>query len=389
LIKKSNHTDKIAFLFGAGISIPAKIPNTKEISEIILNSKEINRGGAENYFFGAIQSWNIYKDLPERVRTFLTFLRDEIENYYNDKDRIINYEDIFYLLDFIEYNFYEPEGNPAFKYIFKEFEPKIKNLLTPLDTFFEHSFDMNSLLSESKKYIKQILSKLLARKAESFVGFNFLKEALLKKDLKKVDIFTLNHDIVLERFFKINNLTFNDGFQKNINDIETWNPKLFNNEDRIKLYKIHGSINWQYCDQYSWEDNRITKIRDIERFDTIANALILIGTHNKMSNYIQDLYLELYYRFYQALNMHNILIVAGYGFNDRGINQKIFNWLFNPSKKILIIDPNVEEKKIKFHSALLSEWDKNNRIIKISDYVENVTWNEIQTKLEQLRQSTN
>ena len=69
----------------------------------------------------------------------------------------------------------------------------------------------------------------------------------------------------------------------------------------------------------------------LDKFDTINNALILIGTHNKMSDYIKDLYLELYYRFYRNLNYHNILITVGYDFNDRGINQKIFNWLYNPS----------------------------------------------------------
>ena len=109
--------------------------------------------------------------------------------------------------------------------------------------------------------------------------------------------------------------------------------------DRIKIYKIHGSVDWHYYDQESWEDNRICKIQEIEKYDTISNAFILIGTHNKMSDYIKDLYLELYYRFYKTLNNHNKLIVVGYGFNDRGINQKIFNWLYNPLNKVLIIDP--------------------------------------------------
>ena len=237
-----NTFDKIAFLFGAGISIPAKIPGTAEISEILLKSRDIVRGSAENFFFDKPErfDWSLNKDIPQRVQYFLNILKTEIEAYYGDNKRSINYEDIYYLLDFIEFNYYASEGNPAFKYLIKEFEPKIKNLLVPLDLELDISFDMNSLLKESKMFIKQNVSKLLAKKAESFISFNFLKEALIKKDINKVDIFTLNHDIVLERFLEANNVTFNDGFQKNNDDVEIWNPQFFNNRDRIKLYKIHG-----------------------------------------------------------------------------------------------------------------------------------------------------
>ncbi len=71
----------------------------------------------------------------------------------------------------------------------------------------------------------------------------------------------------------------------------------------------------------------------------------------------------------------------GYGFNDRGINQKIFNWLYNPLNKVLIIDPQTENKKVKFPSYLFSEWYESKRIKKISDYIENISWNDIQSQL--------
>jgi len=376
--------DKIAFLFGSGISIPAKIPSTLEISEILLNSKSIVRGSAENFFFDNPKrfEWSLYKDIPQRVQNFLNVLKIEIEQYYNNISRTINYEDIYYLLDFIEYNYYQNEGNPAFKYIIKEFEPKIKDILIPLDPDLEDSFDMNRLLYESKRYIKQTTAKLLSVQAQNFSGLRFLQDVLLKKDYNSFDIFSLNHDTVIEQFFNNYNISFNDGFQRNSSNVEIWNPQLFENEDKIKLYKIHGSVNWQYYDQENCEDNQICKIPEIDKYDTISNSLILIGTHNKISDYIKDLYLELYYRFYKNLNNHNKLIIIGYGFNDRGINQKIFNWLYNPFNKLLIIDPQVETKKIKFPSYLFRHWDKNNKISKITDYIENISWKDIQSRLE-------
>lgn len=371
------------FLFGAGISIPAKISSTNEVTETILNNTNIVRGSAENFYFDNPQNyyWSLYKDIPKRVQLFLISLQKEIQDYYVEEKRIINYEDIYYLLDFIEYNFYQTDGNPAFKYLISEFEPKIKSLLTPLDELLEDSFNIERLLSESKMFIKQIVSKILAKKAETLDGLRFLNEALLDHNFSFFEIFTLNHDIVLEQNFESNNISYNDGFRIIEKVGSIWEPQLLDNDDKVKLYKIHGSINWQYYNQESWEDNRIIKfpIDSLEKFDTINNALILIGTHNKMSKYIEDLYLELYYRFYKILNSCDNLIIAGYGFNDRGINQKIFNWLNKPSNNLVIIDPHVEDIKFKFPTRFYSNWDKNQTIKKIPSQIENINWDTIKS----------
>jgi hypothetical protein len=378
------------FLFGAGISIPAKIPSTETITQVILESKKIVRGSAENFYFDDPKnnSWSLYKDVPVRVQSFLTSLKNEIQDYYDDERRKINYEDIFFLLDFIEYNFYQKDGDPAFKYLIAEIEPRIKSLLSPLDPLLEDSFDMNRLLSESKRFIRQVVAKLLSRKAESFDGLKFLNDSLLDNDFSSFEIFTLNHDTVLEQNFESKDINYNDGFRKNEEMIDIWDSQLFDNENEVNLYKMHGSVNWQYYDQESWEDNRIRKFPIImfEKFDTISNALILIGTHNKMSNYIKDLYLELYYRFYKILNSCNTLIIAGYGFNDRGINQKIFNWLNNPLNNLVLIDPNAENMKFKFPSNLFRNWDNSQTIRKISSRIEKVSWDTIKATL---RLSTN
>jgi hypothetical protein len=375
--------EKIVFLFGAGISIPAKIPSTETITNVILESKEIVRGSAENFYFDdpINNSWSLYKDIPDRVQSFLVSLKNEIDDYYDDKERTINYEDIFFLLDFIEYNFYQKEGNPAFKYLIAEFEPRIKSLLSPLDSMLKDSFDMNRLLSESKMLIKQVVAKLLSKKAESFEGLKFLNDSFLDNDFNSFEIFTLNHDIVLEQNFESKKIKYNDGFSKNEEMIDIWDPQLFDNKNKINLYKLHGSVNWQYYDQESWEDNRISKfpIDRLEKFDTISNALILIGTHNKMSDYIKDLYLELYYRLYKILNSCNTLVIAGYGFNDRGINQKIFNWLNNPLNNLVLIDPNAENIKFKFPSHLLRNWEDSESIRRIPHRIEQISWDLIKS----------
>lgn len=230
--------------------------------------------------------------------------------------------------------------------------------------------------------MRQTVSKILSKRAESFIGFQFLKELLSQKDYNHIDIFTLNHDTVLEQFFENENIGFNDGFTASKDKNRIWEPELFDRDDKIKLYKIHGSVNWNYYDSDDWEEKRIIKIpfSSIINIDTI-NSLILIGTYNKLSDYIKDLYLELYYRFYKTLNEHNNLIIIGYGFNDRGINQKIFNWLYSPLNSILIVDPKVDELRIKFPSYLFNLWDKNNRIRRIQDSIDNVSLERIVSQI--------
>src|SRR3990172_1062815 len=115
----SNTSKKnIAFLFGAGVSIPSKISSTKCITEKIFSGKGIVRGNAENYFFGDSTKFDYdpYQQFIPRIITFLNSLERELRNYYKDSNEIINYEDIYYLVDFIRNNVYGTEKNPAFKY---------------------------------------------------------------------------------------------------------------------------------------------------------------------------------------------------------------------------------------------------------------------------------
>ena len=48
-------------------------------------------------------------------------------------------------------------------------------------------------------FIKQIVSKILAKKAEYLDGLRFLNEALMDNNFSSFEIFTLNHDIVSNR----------------------------------------------------------------------------------------------------------------------------------------------------------------------------------------------
>ena len=370
---------KVAFLFGAGVSIPAKLPSTKCLTDQIFSGKGIVRGMAENYFFGEPQKFDYdpYQEFIPRIRTFLNLLKNELHEYYNDSKESVNYEDTYYLLDFIRKNIYGAEKNPAFKYLLKNFESTLNKLSAPIDPLINEKISLETLLNETIIYIKDSVILSLLKKPESYVGLSLLGEIISNNHFNTIDVFTLNHDLVIEEFLKSINKDFCEGFGKEVEGYRFWDQSLFELDNRINLYKLHGSVDWYYYDETSWEDRRICKCTSDIVWRDPRKPEILIGTYNKLAEYIKGIYLELFCRFYKTLNMHSYLIISGYSFSDKGINAKIIEWIYYGNKKMIIIDPLVNSLKEKVPSSLFRIWNDKNRINLIQNNIEKVSWNDI------------
>lgn len=102
------------------------------------------------------------------------------------------------------------------------------------------------------------------------------------------------------------------------------------------LLKLHGSINW-----YRYKDGRSRDIAakvtgpDRDHLKTSDGAdlgvsqerILLAVTTNKELAYGSGVFLELMYQLHRLLKDTNLLIVSGYGFGDKGINNRIWYWL--------------------------------------------------------------
>lgn len=373
----------IVFLFGAGVSEPAKIPSTRCITEKIFSGEGIVRGTAENYFFAHPEkfNWDPNQEFIPRIKTFLELLEKELKVYYEDPNEFVNYEGLYYLLDFIRKNIYGAEKNPAFKYLLKSFESTIEKLSSPIDPLINSEVTLENLLDETIKYIEYTVINSLSKKPENFSGLSLLNKIIDEPNFNKIDIFTLNHDTVIEKFLLSNKQSFCEGFGDEENGYRFWDQSLFEASERINLFKLHGSIDWYYFDETSWTDRRICKCTPEIVWRDPQKPIILIGTYNKLAEYIKNIYLELYYLFYKTLKEHNKIIISGYSFGDKGINDKIFDWLLTGNNRMIIIDPYVENLRDKMPSILFGEWNKNNKIIPIKEYIENVTLEQLQQYL--------
>lgn len=370
---------KIAFLFGAGVSIPAKIPKTETITNKIFTGEGIVRGTAEDYFFDNPEKffWDPYQGYIPRIISFLKLLENELQNYYRKSTEPITYEDLYYLLDFIRKNIFGSEINPSFRYLLKNFEANLVEFLSPLDPLNNSKIALEDFLDETIKYIEFSVILSLSKKAESYKGLSLLNEVIQEQSFNKIDIYTLNHDKVIEEYLLYEKIAFCEGFGRDEDGFRFWDISLFEAQNRIALYKLHGSVDWYYFDERSWTDRRICKCSPDVLWRENRKPILLIGTYNKLASYIKSIYLELFYKFYTTLTSHNVIIVSGYSFGDKGINEKLFDWVLTGNNKMIIIDPYVDNLKNKLWTVLLSEWEKENKIIPIKGNIEDVTLSRI------------
>lgn len=180
-------------------------------------------------------------------------------------------------------------------------------------------------------------------KAESML--QPIREILNYSDNVKVNIFSLNYDLILESI--LNSPTakiLDNGFsEKEISDskIRYW-ASDFNNElspTKINLYKLHGSIDWEYN-----QDSEEISIK--ENIDDGREPLMIFGSYSKMLSF--DPFLYILSSFRALLQEATIFVVIGYSFHDKYINNLLIQQLSQNTeedipKKLLVIDPSLNK----------------------------------------------
>lgn len=183
--------------------------------------------------------------------------------------------------------------------------------------------------------------------------------------VSEVNLFTLNHDMLLENFLRKKGVRVVDGLREasNGDGSRRWDPSVFDVpscERCVNLFKLHGSINWwrwgpsvgvlqdKVSREHADRDGRFVgaympqepKKPLYEHVLESEGPRILAGTFNKILDYNSEIFLELHHRFHLALQGCKTSVVCGYGFGDKGVNTRIAEWRHRHSNaRLLIIDP--------------------------------------------------
>ncbi len=173
-----------------------------------------------------------------------------------------------------------------------------------------------------------------------------IRELLNNSEGVKVNVFSLNYDLMFEAVFNSpTSRILDNGFsEKNISDskVRYWATDFDNDlsPTKINLFKLHGSLDWEYN-----QDTEDISIK--ENIYDGREPLIIFGSYSKMLSF--DPFLYILSRFRTLLASATIFVVVGYSFHDKYINNLLIQQLSQNTdedipKKLLIVDPGCQSK---------------------------------------------
>ena len=253
---------KLVVLLGAGFSVPAKLPIAKVLNATFnrdLRDKLLCISSSEWEWIDTVTYDIIQKDLNIKFHNksdihihngrinndhlaYSYILNELVKKYKADKRCFVDYEDFFqYAID-IESNQNEISElyQKAEEQLHIDFPVIQEQYLKPFqNTNYRIIIDILNYL------ITDLLFHNLSTEELSHLYNCFLN---FVGSFEMVEIFTLNHDIILESIFEYKKISYTKGFRRKTSEIGYNNTRLpvFNSRKignhKVKLFKLHGSI---------------------------------------------------------------------------------------------------------------------------------------------------
>lgn len=386
---------RIAFLVGSGISLSAGMPSVEMISAKVRSGDGVVR--ISDQTFRLVNSdFGNYERARARATPTIEFTNDlwELANCYSSvvlKRSGVNYEEIANLAAQLADATDGEYENPATF-------PLLQRLVAG-DDYVE----LHGRCRSAEEFVRDVVWGMLDRPVGDTKGLACIVEACA--DLEEVDIFDLNHDRVLEQTLRRAGLKVADGFRVGHGQVGVW-ASLF--DAPIRHLKLHGSISWfsRVLEGEEWRGNSLTKSMGVGEADhecgpngellqvtTESRPVILTGTFAKPLSYDGGAFAELHYRFHSYLRDGDLLIVTGYGFQDKAINTRLINWMLEARNRSMLVihgaPANLEEGARPAIQRFWGEWVDLGRLRIIDSWIEESSWPEVRSELLSMLPSTN
>lgn len=356
LKNKFDVLNKSLFLFGAGATKEAGCYTSREILNNLLENENFSEfKDLLHFLFSSLEYHTKWRTLKQKEKGQLV------------TPFVSNIEDLMLLIKRIKnrdiYLPYPITGSWSDK--INEFENFWLNN--------KNSPTQNNIFQSLETKIKSELYSWLVVEKEKFEYLTPLKEFLKCDDNSKInlDIFTLNYDLVLEKFFNNNDVTLlNNGFYNNF--FRGHNDEQFA-DTRVNYYKLHGSIDW-----IKNEDGEIELIDRNDIKNHISKSLIIFGEGNKFLSV--DPFLTLSFAFKEKLKEKDFYFVIGYSFFDSYINNLLLEGLRKKSdfnKKMIVVNPSLGGELLNTEELKFSD-DKKEQLLKnkFIDHIKQIQQNE-------------
>ncbi len=342
---------RAAFFLGAGISKASGKPIAPEITKSAL-SGQWHLHTDQNFYPGSQPNPAFVDSVTPTVQKFLAVLNEIAREYIKQLSRTPtqrepHYEDLFSL----SYQAARSETDYTPNLAVVEFFRRLRAETTALHSGFKQGtqggIGFSGLAETTCDFLHWVVHHELASSKGVRAGLDAINATARYVDT--LDIFTLNHDVLIEAQCAANEIAFEDGFADRRGELRAFSGWPDNHRETTRLFKLHGSVNWFLYDFPGWA--RQYAIPDKDAFhshDQNGNLVIptewkaafLSGTIVKEQLYGIGFFGDLFTAFRQHLSFHKHLIACGYGFGDPGINARIYQWLndaLDGSNKLVVL----------------------------------------------------
>ncbi len=352
----------VLLFLGSGISLQTGLPKSNEILEQLLYGEW--HGHTDELYYKGLHHNEVFRqdDWVLAIQPMLIWLREHGDCYFKDKfQKETTYEDLYFMAKQIEDECYGEVYNPAVSLFVLEMQRKFEKL-----GFKRIGHDevvkMGQIARRSCHFIECVLWHLLSTDKPP-TGISFLLEIAQNDQVEHLDIVTTNHDLLIERFLESNRIPYTDGFVDEDGDIKYYDRFQRDVRHRVSLLKLHGSIDWylfeRNVDQVSYACLGKTPNQDVWHARDALNQIVhnyrgrpvfLPGTYNKFVNYNYGIYFDMQSIFRERLDFNNLIIMSGYGWNDKLINHRIIEWLRSSDLNRLLIFHAYPENELRDRS---------------------------------------
>lgn len=177
----------------------------------------------------------------------------------------------------------------------------------------------------------------------------------------KKEIFTTNYDMLIEKAMEANFIPYFDGFCGGYEPFfnpDSIDATLVSSDitvDWIRLWKLHGSLNWALKEKTDFSTERIIRIGKVEN---PSNEIMIYPSREKYNLSRKEPFITYFDKMKKYLRTGELLfITSGYSFLDEHINDVIFGSLQQNNRLYVVVlcysDEQVEYMQ-KYSSAYLN-----------------------------------
>lgn len=307
------NSDEIIFLLGAGASHEAGLKTSEEMTKA-LECLLAN-------------TWGHYKRLYNAVKAGILYghaLKGEMRNS-------VNIEEFVNVLTELS----RSKDHPIYPFI-ASWNMELAETAGP---DFQHVQELR------KAIIKELATKWVNLEDSASASYYRNLQCFATELGSNLRVFSLNYDTCVERGCEPDSV-FTGFIATESRTGKIWNDQLMSMDDKIKepirLYKLHGSIDWR-------DEDGVLVSHDSPTECDANNYQLIFGTENKM-RYTEP-YLYLLSEFREASYHAKLILCIGYSFQDAHVNS-ILNHAFKsefPTKLLHVgrdENPNDENKRL-------------------------------------------